>query len=98
MFAGFLNDLNGKNSSRTIVLNIFSNFFFFFFFFLILGFKISYREYSFVTQIVISGIRTVSYLSERHCAVRLPNQRINRFWPLLYLFATLLVMCTMIVR
>ena len=65
MFAGFLNDLNGKNSSRTIVLNIFS-IFFFFFFFLILGFKISYREYSFVTQIVISGIRTVSYLSERH--------------------------------
>ena len=30
------------------------------------GFKISYSEYSFVTQIVISGIRIVSYISERH--------------------------------
>ena len=38
MFAVFLNSLNGKNSSRTIVRDIFS-------FFFILGFKISYREY-----------------------------------------------------
>ena len=29
-------------------------------FFFILGFKISYSEYSFVTQIVSSGIRIVS--------------------------------------
>ena len=57
MFAVFLNGLNGKNSSRSIVRNIFSFF---------LGFKISYSEYSFVTQIVISGIRIVSYISERH--------------------------------
>ena len=28
--------------------------------------KISYSEYSFVIQIVISGIRIVSYISERH--------------------------------
>ena len=54
MFAVFLNGLNGKNSSRSIVRNIFR------FIFFILGFKISYSEYSFVTQIVISGIRIVS--------------------------------------
>ena len=53
MFAVFLNGLNGKNSSRSIVRNIFSVYFF------ILGFKISYNEYSFVTQIVISGIGIV---------------------------------------
>ena len=58
MFAVFLNGLNGKNSSRSIVRNIFSVYF--------LGFKISYSEYSFVTQIVISVIRIVSYISERH--------------------------------
>ena len=39
IFAVFLNSLNGKNSSRTIVRDIFS------FFFLMLGFKISYSEY-----------------------------------------------------
>ena len=55
MSAVFLNGLNGKNSSRSIVRNIFSVYFF-----LILGFKISYSEYSFVTQIVIPGIRIVS--------------------------------------
>ena len=60
MFAVFLNGLNGKNSSRSIVRNIFSVYFF------ILGFMVSYSEYSFVTQIVISGIRIVSYISERH--------------------------------
>ena len=60
MLAVFLNDLNGKNSSRRIVRNIFSVYFFY------SGFKISYSEYSFVTQIVISGIRIVSYISERH--------------------------------
>ena len=60
MFAVFLNGLNGKNSSRSIVRNIFR------FIFFILGFKISYSEYSFVTQIVISVIRIVSYTSERH--------------------------------
>ena len=60
MFAVFLNGLNGKNSSRSIVRNIFSVYFFY------SGFKISYSEYSFVTQIVISGIRIVSYISERH--------------------------------
>ena len=54
MFAVFLNGLNSKNSSRSIVRNIFR------FLFFILGFKISYSEYSFVTQIVISGIRIVS--------------------------------------
>ena len=60
MLAVFLNGLNDKNSSRSIVRNIFSvNFFY-------SGFKISYSEYSFVTQIVISGIRIVSYISERH--------------------------------
>ena len=58
MFVVFLNGLNGKTSSRSIVQNIFSVYFFF-----ILAFKISYNEYSFVTQIVISGI---SYISERH--------------------------------
>ena len=54
MIAVFLNGLNSKNSSRSIVRNIFR------FIFFILGFKISYSEYSFVTQIVISGIRIVS--------------------------------------
>ena len=49
MLAVFLNGLNGKNSSRSIVRNIFSVYFFY------SGFKISYSEYSFVTQIVISG-------------------------------------------
>ena len=38
MFAVFLNSLNGKNSSRTIVRDIFR-------FFFMLGFKISYSEY-----------------------------------------------------
>ena len=65
MFAVFLNGLNGKNSSRSIERNIFSVYFFF-----ILGFKISYSEYSFVTQIVISGTRIVSYISERHVSNR----------------------------
>ena len=60
MFAVFLNGLNGKNSSRSIVRNIFSVYFFY------SGFKISYSEYSFVTQIVISGTRIVTYISERH--------------------------------
>ena len=60
MLAVFLNGLNGKNSSRRIVRNIFSVYFFY------SGFKISYSEYSFVTQIVISVIRIVSYISERH--------------------------------
>ena len=35
-------------------------------FFSFLFFKISYSEYSFVTQIVISGTRIVNYMSERH--------------------------------
>ena len=48
MFAVSLNCLNGKSSSRSIVQNIFGGFICF-----ILGFKISYSEYSFVTQIVI---------------------------------------------
>ena len=44
-------------------------------------FKISYSEYSFVTQIVISGVRIVSYISERHVPVSythltLPTKRI----------------------
>ena len=39
MFAVFLNSLNGKNSSKTIVRDIFSSFF------LMLSFKIGYREY-----------------------------------------------------
>ena len=56
MFAVFLNGLNGKNSSRSIVRNIFSLYFFY------SRFQISYSEYSFVTQIVISGIRIVSYI------------------------------------
>ena len=60
MLAVFLNGLNDKNSSRSIVRNIFSVYFFY------SGFKISYSEYSFVTQIVISVIRIVSYISERH--------------------------------
>ena len=60
MLPVFLNGLYGKNSLRSIVRNILSVYFF------ILGFKISYNEYSFVTQIVISGIRIVSYISERH--------------------------------
>ena len=67
MLAVFLNGLNGKNSSRSIVRNIFSVYFFY------SGFKISYSEYSFVTQIVILVIRIVSYISERHCAVHLPD-------------------------
>ena len=60
MLPVFLNGLYGNNSLRSIVRNILSVYFF------ILGFKISYNEYSFVTQIVISGIRIVSYISERH--------------------------------
>ena len=47
MLAVFLNGLNGKNNSRSIVWNIFSVYFFY------AGFKISYSEYSFVIQIVI---------------------------------------------
>ena len=61
MLAVFLNGVNGKNSSRSIVRNIFS-----IYFIQKLGFKISCSEYSFVTQIVISGIRIVSYITERH--------------------------------
>ena len=38
----------------------------FWFNFLNLGFKISYSEYFFVTQIVITGIRIVRDISERH--------------------------------
>ena len=53
MLAVFLNGLNGKNSSRRIVRNIFSVYFFY------SGFKISYSEYSFVTQI--------SYLGNQDC-------------------------------
>ena len=60
MLAVFLNGLNSKNSSRRIVRNIFSVYFFY------SGFKISYSEYSFVTQIVLSVIRIVSDISERH--------------------------------
>ena len=60
MLAVFLNGLNDKNSSRSIVRNIFSVYFFY------SGFKISYSEYSFVTQIATSVIRIVSYISERH--------------------------------
>ena len=60
MLAVFLNGLNGKNSSRPIVRNIFSVYFFY------SGFKINYSEYSFVTQIVISVSRIVSYISEWH--------------------------------
>ena len=48
MFAVSLNGLNGKSSSRSIVQKILFRFICF-----ILGFKISYSEYSFVTQIVI---------------------------------------------
>ena len=59
MLAVFLNGLNGKTSSRNIVRNIFSVYFFH------SVFKISYSEYSFVTQTVISVIRIVSYISER---------------------------------
>ena len=51
MLVVLLNGLNDKNSSRSIVRNIFSVYFF------ILAFKISYSEYSFVTHIIISGIR-----------------------------------------
>ena len=49
MLAVFLNGLNGKNSSRRIVRNIFSVYLFF-----IQVSRFSYSEYSFVTQIVIS--------------------------------------------
>ena len=48
MFAVSLNGLNGKSSSRSIVQKILFRFICF-----ILGFKISYSEYSFVTTIVI---------------------------------------------
>ena len=61
IFAVFLNGLNSKNSSRSIVWNIFSVYFF------ILGFKICYSEYSFVTQIFVSGIRIISYISDGMC-------------------------------
>ena len=60
MFAVFLNGLNGKNSSMKYCTGHF------FVFFFILGFKINYNEYSFVTQIVILGIRIVSCISEWH--------------------------------
>ena len=46
MVAVFLNSLNGKNSSRTIVRDIFS-------FFFMLGFKISYSKYSIGLWVVI---------------------------------------------
>ena len=60
MLAVFLNGLNGKNSPRSIVRNIFTVYFFY------SGFKISFSEYFFVTQIIISVIRIVSYISEGH--------------------------------
>ena len=60
ILAVFLNGLNGKNSSRSIVRSIFSVYYCY------SGFKISYSEYSFVTQIAISVIRIVSYISEWH--------------------------------
>ena len=56
MLAVFLNGLNGKNSSRRIVRNIFSVYFFY------SGFKISYSEYCFVRLFNISVIRIVSYI------------------------------------
>ena len=55
-----LNGLNGKNSSRINVQNNFSVYFF------IQVSRLVYSEYSFVTQIVISVIRIVSCISERH--------------------------------
>ena len=57
MLAVFLNGLNGKNSSRRIVRNIFSVYLFY------SGFKISYSEYSFVTQTIVISV----------CAVHLPD-------------------------
>ena len=56
MLAVFLNGLNGKNSSRRIVRNIFAVYFF------NSGFKISYSEYCFVRLFNISVIRIVSYI------------------------------------
>ena len=70
---------------------------FFRFFFFILGFKISYSEYSFVTDCYL-GNKDCNLHKWTACAVRLPDLWINKFWPLRYLFTTLLVMCTMIVR
>ena len=52
MFAVFLNSVNGKNSSRTIVRDIFSVFFY-------ARFQDQLQRVLFVTQIVISGIRIV---------------------------------------
>ena len=52
MFAVFLNSLNGKKTSRTIVRDIFS-------FFFNARFQDQLQRVFFVTQIVISGIRIV---------------------------------------
>ena len=71
MFAVFLNGLNGKNRSRSIVRDIFSAYFF------ILGFKISYSEYSFVIQIVISWVRIVSY----HWVTQVNGTWCTSTWP-----------------
>ena len=62
MLAVFLNGLNGKNSSRRIVRNISSVYFFF----IQVARLVIASINSFVTQIVISVIRIVSYTSERH--------------------------------
>ena len=62
MFAVFLNSLNGKNSSRSIVRNIFLVYFFYSRF----QHELQRVFLAFATQIVISGMRIVSYISERH--------------------------------
>ena len=60
-----------------------------------LGFKISYSEYFCHTDCYL-GNQDCKLWST--CTLRLPDLWINKFWPLRYVFATLLVMYTMIVR
>ena len=93
MRAVFLNGLNGTNSSRRIVRNIFSVYFFY------SGFKISDSEYFFVTQIVIPVIRIVNYISERHVLYIYLTCEQTSFG--LYVICSQLIssiLCTMIVR
>ena len=84
MFAVFLNGLNGKNSSRSIVRDIFFDLLF-----------CSRFQDQLYRVFFCQDCKLHKWTA---CAVRLPDLWINKFWPLRYLFATLLVMYTMIVR
>ena len=86
MLAVFLNGLNGKNSSRSIVRNIFFRF------------KISYSEFFFCHTDCYLRNQDCKLHKWTACAVHLLDLWMNKFWPVRYLLATHLILCTMIVR